>query len=124
VDGKTTIVLPGERPESWNKHWQSKHWTQRKKERDRVHLVVRSAIDVDTAALYEGQVDIVITAFYETTGRSQQIDSPNVVNKPYIDALIGWYLVDDDPIHLRYVTTGSFIDNKNPRTIIEIIPVE
>lgn len=120
---KTTIVLPDERPQSWNKTWSGRHWSKRKEERDRVHLVVRANIDPDQAKIYKGQVDIIISAFYDTTGRKKQIDSPNIQNKPYIDGLIGWLIKDDSPEYVRFVTTGSFVDNVNPRTEIEIIPV-
>ena len=119
----TTIILQEERPQSWNTFWAGAHWRKRKAERDRVHLVVRASIDPDKATIYQGRVDIVITAFYDITGRKKQIDSPNVCNKPYIDALIGWYLTDDGTDFVRRVTTESLIDNDRPRVEIEIIPI-
>jgi len=119
----TTIILPNERPKSWNAFWAGSHWSKRKEERDRVHLVVRASINPDKTKIYQGRVDIKITAFYDTTGRNKQIESPNVCNKPYIDALIGWYLTDDGTDYVRRVITESRIDDVNPRVEIEIIPV-
>ena len=120
----TSIILPEERPKSWNTFWAGTHWTKRKKEADRVHLVVRSYIDPDTAKVYDVPVDILVIGFYDTSGRKKLLDSGNIVSKPYVDALIGWYIKDDSREFVRRVSTQSEVDNNNPRTVIIIEPVK
>jgi hypothetical protein len=39
------IILNDEQPISWNSLYAGKHWTHRKREADRVHMLVRAAID-------------------------------------------------------------------------------
>ncbi len=121
---KTTvrIILKGEKPKSWNTYWAGVHWSARKRERDRVHMLVRAEIDPETAAIFDVPVHIWINAYFKD--KRSQLDSPNVVNKPYIDALEGWYIKNDKPENVAYVTTGSFIDKRRPRVEIEIRPIE
>jgi len=113
------LILAGERPQSWNKHWAGTHWTKRKKERDRVHMLVRSEIDPDNAVIFNSPVEITINVWF----KSRPLDVFNIVTKPYVDALIGWYIVDDSPDHVPVTHTGSFIDKRRPRMEIEIKPV-
>ena len=116
------LVLPGEKPKSWNAYWSGVHWTKRKKERDRVHWLVRSMIDPNTAHIFDVPVHIHINAFFEN--KRLQLDAGNIANKAYIDALEGWYIESDKPEFVRFVTTGSFIDKESPRLEIEIIPLD
>ena len=124
INNTKTLVLYEERPKSWNFYWSGVHWRKRKAERDRVHYVVRSAINPNHAEIFTVPVDINILVFYDTTGRKKQVESANIVNKPYIDALIGWYLEDDSRKYVRRVSTQSEVDNENPRVVITLTPVE
>jgi len=115
------LVLPDEKPKSWNEYWSGVHWTKRKRERDRIHLVVRSVIDPNKAKIYDVPVRININAYFKD--KRVQLDAGNIANKAYIDALEGWFIVNDKPEYVRFVQTGSFIDRENPRIEIEIIPI-
>lgn len=116
------LVLPDEKPKSWNEYWSGVHWTKRKRERDRVHWLIRSVIDPNKASVIEQPVHILITAFFKD--RREQLDAPNIVNKPYIDALEGWYIKNDTPQFVPMVTTASYVDRDNPRLEIDIIPLD
>lgn len=113
---KVRLILKGERPQSWNKHWAGTHWSLRKQERDRVHATVRAEIDPDTAAIFENPVKITISAWF----KNRPLDSPNICTKPYIDALQGWYIEDDGPAYVPVVESASYIDKRRPRVEIEI----
>ena len=39
------LVIPNERPPSWNELWSAKHWTVRKQVADRCKGVVRGEVD-------------------------------------------------------------------------------
>lgn len=116
------IILKGEKPDSWNKYNTGVHWSKRKAETDRVHQIVRTAIDPDKAKIFDVPVHIHITAWFKD-GR-EQLDAWNIYSKPYVDALQGWYIEDDSPKHVPYGTAGSFIDKRRPRVEIEIRPIE
>ena len=116
---RVKIILEGERPLSTNDYYTGKHWSKRSAETNRVKLVVREQIDPEVAHMFTSRVDILVTAYF--MGNTQ--DSGNVSTKPYIDALIGWYIEDDDIKHVRRVTTESRKDNKRPRVEIELIAV-
>lgn len=116
-----TLVLPGEKPKSWNEYWSGVHWSKRKKERDRVHWLVRSVIDPDKARISIWPVHIFIDAFFKD--KRAQLDAGNIANKAYIDALEGWYIIDDRPKHVPMVTTSSHVDRENPRLEIVILPI-
>lgn len=116
------IVLVGENPASWNKYWAGVHWTKRKADRDRIHLLVREQIDPETAKMFDVPVHIHINVWFKN--KVVQLDAQNICNKPYIDALQGWYIEDDGPDHVPYFTSASFIDRRRPRLEIEIHPLE
>lgn len=116
---RVLIVLEGERPLSMNDYYSGKHWSNRHTETKRVKLLVREQIDPATARMFDGPVDITMTAYFK--GNTQ--DSGNVCTKPYIDALIGWYIEDDSIQYVRRVTTESRKDNKRPRVEIEVVAV-
>lgn len=112
-----TIILEGERPKTWNKYWAGVHWSIRKDEADRVHAIVRAAIDPNVQ-MFDVPVNIRVTTYF----KGQMQDSPNTCTKPYIDALIGWFIYDDSPKYLDEVITRSRKDNDNPRVEILITP--
>lgn len=116
---RVLIVLEGERPISTNDYYTGKHWSVRSAETNRVKLLMREQIDPETTRMFDGRVDIIMTAYFK--GNPQ--DSGNVSSKPYVDALIGWYIEDDGIKYVRRVSTESRKDNKRPRVEIEIVAV-
>jgi len=113
------IVLPGERPQSWNLYYAGSHWSKRKSEADRVHKVVRAALTGDETP-YEKPVDIWVYAYFD----KKPLDSSNVCVKFYEDSLKGWLIEDDSPRYVRGVHAMSLIDKKNPRVEIVILESE
>jgi len=118
------VIIYKERPKSWNTFWAGTHWRKRKTERDRVYYAVRAAINPAYIKMYKTVIDIDIIVYFDTTGKKKQLDSANIVSKPYIDALIGWYIEDDSRKFVRRVSTQSEVDDDNPRIVIKLIPVE
>lgn len=114
-----TITIPDERPMSWNTLYSGQHWTVRKEQADRVHLVVRQHINPNHKP-FKRKVDIVITVYF----KNRPLDPCNITAKMYIDGLIGWWLVDDNPKYVRSVKTVSLVDKDNPRVVIEAVEVE
>ena len=114
-----TLFLPGERPVSWNVYYGGKHWTQRQREAQRVHALVRAALDPEQAP-FAGPVNITLIAFF--SGRP--LDPDNICAKLYIDGLKGWLIADDDRRHVRSVRVVSEVDRANPRLEIEVRPAE
>lgn len=107
------IILPNEVPMSWNKLYAGQHWRVRYDEANRVHQVVRAAIDPDEAVPFDVPVDITVTACFA----SSPLDADNIIAKLYIDALKGWYLRGDSLPHVRSVTTVSVV---GPSPYVEI----
>lgn len=120
------IILKGERPLSWNKIYQSRHWIFRKQFADSIHQrVVAALIDMgihpfDKTKMFEGRVDIVVIAYFQ----NRSLDPDNICSKIYIDPLKFSLLHDDTPKYVRRVSTQSEIDKENPRLEIEIIPID
>lgn len=70
---------------------------------------------------FPGQVDVLIEAWYDTRGRHKAADTPNIDDKIFTDILnrykvhkkVGrvqrgvWFIEDDNPTYLRYVTKRS-----------------
>ena len=109
------LVLPNERPVSWNDFYSGQHWSVRKAEKDRVQMVVRSVLDPDTI-VFDRPVEITVSAYFD----KRPMDSSNIAAKLYEDAIKGWIIQDDDWRHVRSVTTRSHMDRKNPRVEILI----
>jgi hypothetical protein len=114
------LILNGERPMSLNDIYAGVHWTKRKAEADRVHLLVRQAIDPDTCKVADELVDIVVTVYF----KNRPLDASNIFAKLYEDALKGWLITDDSPEYVSSVTTRSRIDKTQPRVEVEIVPAE
>lgn len=115
----TTIVILGERAQSWNDHWASgKHWSERSKRNKETKLLVRCNLDPDVE-MYGVPVDITVIATYHRN----PVDPDNVAAKSYIDALKGWLIANDD---LRYVNSVRTISRKGEQdsVVIELTPVE
>ena len=115
-----TLVLPGEVPMSWNRIYAGGHWSIRRDEAERVHMLVRSVIDPDQPP-FETQVDIEMHVYFEN--RRLQQDASNIAAKFYEDGLIGWVIENDSPRYVRSVKTMSLIDRKLPRVEIIVRPV-
>lgn len=112
-----TVTLHGERPMSWNVYYSGKHWSKRKAEAERVHMLVRSEID-PTWPIFDCPVEIEVRAYF----KNRPQDASNICAKFYEDGLIGWLIEDDSPEFVRAVKTVSLIDKDNPRIEIEIKP--
>ena len=110
------IILEGERPWSWNKMYAGVHWSERKKEADRVHMLIKAWL-ADSWLPFKGRVDITITAYF----KNKPQDPDNICSKLYIDGLIGNLIEDDTREYVRKVTTISEIDRENPRVEIEVL---
>lgn len=111
-----TIVLPGERPQSWNTYYSGAHWSKRQAEVNRVRQVVRAALTGNETP-YQQPVEIDIVAYF----KNRPLDPDNIAAKLYIDALKGWLLQDDTPQCVSSVTTTSMVDKANPRLVIVIL---
>ena len=117
------IIIPGERPISWNKFYSGMHWTERKKEADRVHDLVYAVCYKawQNWGEYVNRVDIHITAYFE----NRAYDPDNICAKLYIDGLVKLEIIANDTrAYIRCVTTQSEIDKENPRLEIEITEIK
>ena len=104
---------------SWNKLYAGMHWTARKRESDRVHLLVRQALDPD-CVMFSKPVAITVTAYF----KNRPMDCSNICAKMYEDGLVSWLIKDDTPKYVASMRTISRIDKKNPRVEIELVEVE
>lgn len=118
-----TIVLPGERPWSWNRFYAGAHWAVRRREVERVRLAVRAALPwavvngVGWPAT--GPVAVELRVYFDR----QPQDADNICTKLYVDALKGWCIVDDGPAWVTRVTPVSLVDKRQPRVELELIAV-
>lgn len=115
----TSIILGGERPISWNKFYSGGHWSERAAEAERVHLLMRSAINPNIAA-HVVPVHIHVIAYFD----KRPLDADNIAAKLYIDGLKSWLIRDDTPECVRSVTTSSRIDKSFPRVEIHLEEVQ
>ena len=111
------IVLQGERPISWNEFYAGVHWSKRKEEADRVHMLVKCVLINAREVIITDMVDIHVTAYF----KNRPQDPDNICVKPYIDGLIGNVIEDDTREFVRIVSSQSEIDKDNPRVEIEIV---
>jgi hypothetical protein len=114
-----TIILPGERPMSWNKLYSGKHWNVRHTEAARVHLLVRAYLDPDWP-MFDCPVEIEVRVYFA----KNPFDWSNIPAKMYEDGLIGWLIKDDSPKFVQAGRVVSLLDRRNPRVEIEIKPIE
>lgn len=115
---RVLLVIPGLRPPSWNDLYAGQHWSKRKEMADKIHLLVRAALDPDEPC-FEGRVDIEVRAYFD---KSPQ-DASNICSKLMEDGLLGHLIVDDSPRYVRSMRTVSEVDKLNPRVEIEIAEV-
>ncbi len=116
------IVMPNERPVSWNKIYESRHWIFRKNLASSVHRKVIRRLEemgyrpLDKTKMFTKPVEIDVTAYF----KNRPLDADNIGAKLYIDALKFICIMDDGPKYVRAVTTRSRVDSLNPRVEIEI----
>lgn len=110
-----TIIIPNERPKSWNDYYAGQHWRKRQVEAQRVHAMVRAHLPQD-AAVAEQPVHITVRAYFD----KRPLDASNICAKFYEDGLIGWLIEDDSPAYVAGVTTYSLIDKEFPRVEIDV----
>src|SRR5690606_14203379 len=91
-----------------------RHWSQRKKMVDGIKARMRAAMDAEPV-MHIGPVHIRVTAFYKRS----PVDCDNICAKPYIDALCGLAIVDDDTRNVVSVTLTS-VKAKKDKVIVEI----
>jgi hypothetical protein len=117
-----TIVIPNERPISWNAFYAGAHWSKRKAEKDRVWLTVRAALPDEVIDGFgfpiRDRVCIEVTAYV----KSSPMDADNVCTKLYVDALKGWIIPDDSGEWVETVIPRVRIDKNNPRIEIKVTP--
>ena len=114
-----TIIIPDERPISWNTYYSGGHWNERNKEAKRVHMLVRTyclATGHQAGDTFKRPVSIIVNAFF----KSRPQDADNIAAKLYIDGLKGFLIDDDTPAHVAMVTTASYIDKADPRVEIMV----
>ncbi len=116
------IVMTNERPVSWNKIYESRHWIFRKNLASSVHRKVIRRLEemgyrpLDKTKMFTKPVEIDVTAYF----KNRPLDADNIGAKLYIDALKFICIMDDGPKYVRAVTTRSRVDSLNPRVEIEI----
>lgn len=118
-----TIVIPDERPMSWNKFYGGQHHSVRTAEAKRVHGLVRTymvSMGLRYGDCYEYPVDIEVNAYF----KNKPLDSDNICSKLYIDGLKEYIIVDDNIKHVARVSSKSFIDACDPRVEIVITQIE
>lgn len=112
------LVLPGERPVSWNKFYAGMHWSERRAIVEGARWAVKAALSQNGhIPPFEEPVHIIITSYF----KGRMLDVDNITSKIYIDALVHeGVLHDDTPRYVDSVTTRSRKDNEQPRVVIDI----
>lgn len=112
------LVLPDERPVSWNKFYAGQHWQARRKYVEGVRWAVMAALSGNgRVETFDEPVHITITAYF----KGRQLDPDNITSKLYIDALVQeGVLHNDTPRYVAAVTTRSRKDSAKPRVVIDI----
>ncbi len=113
-----TLILPGERPPSWNAAYAGQHWAKRAEVVARIRAAVRAALDPDQCQPFTVPVDVEVAVYFA----SRPQDADNIPAKLYIDGLKGWLLVDDDRRYVRSVRTVAALDKHAPRVVIRVAP--
>lgn len=112
-----TIIIPEERPTSWNKYYSGEHWSKRNKEAGRVHWLVRAYLDPESP-IFDTLVDIEVAVYFENN--NIRLDASNITAKLYEDGLIGHLIENDSWRQVRSVKTITLLDRVDPRVEITI----
>ena len=107
-----TIHLAGERPMSWNKSYAGMHWSDRKREADRVHQLVACFCPPDS--MFDVPVHILVRVAFD----KKPIDPDNIAVKYYIDGIKGRIISDDT---LRQVQSVTVEGSVGPEPYVEIM---
>lgn len=110
------ITIQGERAPSWNGFYAGMHYRKRAVIAERIHLLVKASIELDTIP-FDVPVDISVVATY----RRNPPDSDNVVAKVFIDGLKTHVIHDDNGRWVRRVTTEA-VKGKEDSVTIEVTP--
>lgn len=113
------IVLPKEKPMSWNDMYAGMHWSERNNEAKRVHALIRYSVSPKNKGPYTGKVGVTIRAYFQ----KRPYDSDNIASKFYVDGLKGTIILNDTPEYVGPVTTESCVDKNNPRVEIEVFRI-
>ena len=113
-----SLIMEGERPVSWNVLWESRHWRYRKELANKVHQSVRAYLDPEVEPP-PSPVDVLVIAYLD----GRQLDVDNIMVKPYLDGLKGWWIRDDTPECVRSVQVLVERDNARPRLEIYLTPI-
>lgn len=113
---RIVMILPKERPMSWNTLYAGRFWTKRQQEAKRVHALVHYTQDV----LYNHSINtypvkITIVTYF----KNRPYDADNIASKFYIDGLKGRFIENDTPEFVSSVETISRTSKDDPR--VEII---
>jgi hypothetical protein len=112
------IVLPNERPMSWNDFYSNKHWSRRAAEAKRVHELLWYAIPYHQKKIFTERVSIFMVAYF----KDHPQDSSNICVKLYEDGLKNILIKDDSRQYVGFVITRSEVDLKHPRVELTIVP--
>ncbi len=112
-----TIIVPDERPISWNEYYSGVHWNKRDKEASRVHWLVRAYLDPESP-IFDTLVDIEVAVYFKNN--SVRLDASNITAKLYEDGLIGYLIENDSWRQVRSVKTITLLDRVDPRVEITI----
>lgn len=112
------LTLPGERPVSWNKFYAGMHWQERRRRKRDVHWAVKAALlELGQVEPFAEPVHITTTAFF----KNRPMDSDNICDKLYIDALKHEGIIQDDCLpYLVGTTQVPKVDADYPRVVITI----
>lgn len=114
-----TIIIPDEKPVSWNKYYSGDHWSKRNNEAKRVHWLVRAHLDPESP-IFNTLVDIEVVVYFENN--KVRLDASNITAKFYEDGLIGYLIENDSWRQVRSMKTVTLLDRVDPR--VEIIITE
>lgn len=109
------IIVPDERPMSWNQLYSGKHWAVRSEEAIRVHSMVVAHLPLGYT-MFKERVDVFITVYF----RNRPFDPDNIASKFYVDGLKGKVISDDTPKEIGFVAVKSEVDKESPRLELEL----
>lgn len=120
------IIIPNERPMSWNSFYSGMYWRKRQQEARRVHELVKFSQCTDDKGKTKqvcqmkptfDSFSIILTTYF----KSRPLDADNIPLKLYCDGLKGHIIMDDNHKFISKASTISQVDKQNPRVEIELI---
>lgn len=116
------LVLEGERPVSWNTFYAGRHWSWRKREAERVHMLVRCACTRWQALMRRklpkfSRAKLTMIVYF----KDHPLDASNICVKLYEDGLVRTGVLPSDKWDVvTSVTTMSKKDAQHPRVELHI----